>query len=253
MTTWQRIIHKVKKAQEEWAQTGCDTPFFRGHQISTWQLLCSLGRGRKSELRTTIESALYYDFLSHAGPLLPPKASSWDVAFAMQHHGLPTRLLDWTNTFAVALYFAIAPGRQRPRRNDPGACIWMLNTFGLNERASKDAAIYNPEIDLQGGYYENFIIAEKTLGCPVMAVNPNRTSPRQAAQRSVFTLHNDLWTPLEDYAPHQLIKIEIPKPSFAEAIDFLKMAGINEFALFPDFDGLARQLMHDNAKYFSRR
>lgn len=249
MTQWGKIISEVQRHQRVLAEAGCDTPFYRGHQDASWKLQCSLGRGSRVRSRDTIESVLYYDFMSLGGPLFPQNVSPWDVAFAMQHHGLPTRLLDWTATFSVALYFAIAPHTKNPKRSTAkAACVWMLDPFELNQHAGGESAIFNPRVDLKGDYYENFIIGSKSLDTPVMAVNPTRISPRQAAQKSVFTLHNDIWTPLEDFAPDQLKKIEIPKECFPDAIAFLNLSGINEYSLFPDFDGLARQLRHEHSK-----
>lgn len=251
MSTWQKVLTEVKSSLLSLTNEGCDTVFFRGHRDTSWTLNCSLGRGRKSFSREDTEARLYYDFMSHGGPLLPRGISSWDVAFAMQHHGLPTRFLDWSCTFSVALYFAINPITQSPKsRRSKTACVWMLNPFNLNEHAGGEQVILNPELDLEGSYYEYFITGSKSLGTKVMAVNPTRATPRQAAQKSAFTLHNDIWSPLEEFAPNQLLKIEIPESCFPEAQEFLTLAGINEYSLFPDFDGLARQLRHDNAKYF---
>lgn len=249
MNDWQNILDQVQMQREVWARNGCDTPFYRGHRIATWKLLCSLGRGEKNTSRAAVESALYYDFLSLGGPLFSGKTSSWEVIFTMQHHGLPTRLLDWTHTFAVALYFAIRPMHIEPSSKSKTACVWMMNPFELNKNVGNDSAVYNPEIDLEGDYYENFICESKTLGVPVMAVNPIRSALRQSAQRSVFTLHNEISKPLEEHAPEYLVRIDIPENCFAEAADFLSLAGINEYTLFPDFDGLARQLLHEHGHF----
>lgn len=129
----------------------------------------------------------------------------------------------------------------------------MMNPYALNQELGNEAAVYNPVIDLEGDYYENFITKSKNLGCSVMAVNPTRSTPRQAVQRSVFTLHNEIWEPLEEYAPEHLLRIEIPENCFAEARDFLSLAGVNEYTLFPDFDGLARQLLHENTRFLPGR
>jgi hypothetical protein len=168
----------------------------------------------------------------------------------MQHHGLPTRFLDWSTTFAVALYFAIASRNVPSISQGESACVWMMNPFELNKQAAGEAAVYNPTIDLKGDYYQNFITRSKSLGAPVMAINPSRATPRQASQRSVFTLHNDIWSPLEATYPEQLIRVDIPITCIPEAKEFLQLAGINEYTLFPDFDGLARHLHQEHAKHF---
>jgi hypothetical protein len=126
----------------------------------------------------------------------------------------------------------------------------MMNPFELNKQAAGEAAVYNPTIDLKGDYYQNFITRSKSLGAPVMAINPSRATPRQASQRSVFTLHNDIWSPLEATYPEQLIRVDIPITCIPEAKEFLQLAGINEYTLFPDFDGLARHLHQEHAKHF---
>jgi hypothetical protein len=83
-----------------------------------------------------------------------------------------------------------------------------------------------------------------------MAVNPSRVTPRQASQRSAFTLHNDIWTPLEELAPKQLCRIDVPAACFPQARAFLNLAGINEYTMFPDLDGLARQLRLEIGRHF---
>ncbi|HEV2800800.1 MAG TPA: FRG domain-containing protein [Pyrinomonadaceae bacterium] len=111
MSTWSIFLRDIKKTVASLYSIGCDTPFFRGHADSSWTLLPSVGRyewiWEPNNPEDSAEEALYFDFLTRAGSLLPENSSSWSNAFIMQHYGLPTRLLDWTETFSVALYFAI--------------------------------------------------------------------------------------------------------------------------------------------------
>lgn len=199
--------------------------------------------------KKNIESILYYDFMSQAGPLLQRPGSSWDVLFSMQHHGLPTRLLDWSATFAVGLYFALKPyvsvASFRPHvfaAFEHPPCVWILDPFELNQEMSSESVVLNPEIDLEGTYQETFIEECKTLGARVMAVNPTQAGKRLAAQRGCFTLHADLFMPLESGSPSFLKQFILPMEAISEGVSFLRLAGMNEYGLFPDLDGLARHL-----------
>ncbi len=230
-------------------------PFFRGHSNSRWPLLCGLGRQAPDKFKKqNIEGILYYDFSSLGGSMLRRNADSWEVLFAMQHHGLPTRLLDWTTTFSTSLYFAIRPylaTRDFPEVSIPAVrpCIWILDAFELNRREQGDPSIANPYTDFEGNYQENFIEGTKAIGARAVAIMPPQHSPRQSAQRSVFTLHSDLFTPLESIAGECLRKFELPPNCLRDAISFLTLAGVNEFSVFPDLDGLARHLKSEHVSW----
>lgn len=249
MSAWQNFLSEIQIHLVELEKAGCDCPFFRGHSDSRWSLLSGLGRQQSTKFKKNIESILYYDFLSQAGPLLEHPDSSWDVLFSMQHHGLPTRLLDWSSTFAVGLYFALKPYiplvssvPEEFEALDHNPCIWVLNPFELNWAMAREAVVLNPEIDLEGSYQEIFIEESKKLGSKVMAVNPTQTGKRLASQRGCFTLHADLFSPLENGTPSFLRKFPIPKEAVVEGVGLLKLAGMNEYSLFPDLDGLVRHL-----------
>ena len=256
MSDWSVFLAEVETHLRALAETGCDMPFFRGHSDNKWRLLCGLGRQTPVEFKKqNIESILYYDFMSLGGPVLGRKTDSWDVLFAMQHHGLPTRLLDWTTTFAAALYFAIRPylflRNFREATSLPTKpCIWVLDPFELNRLTQRDPAIANPYTDFDGTYHETFIEQSKGLGADIVAINPTQLTYRQAAQRSAFTLHANLFAPLEVHAPKVVRSFELPVGSLPQAISFLSLAGVNEFTLFPDLDGLVRHLKREHVTWF---
>src|SRR5256885_5488571 len=58
------------------------------------------------------------------------RSSSWHALYLMQHHGLPTRLLDWTETFGIALYFAL-------KGCDDDATVWVLDPFELDRKSTR--------------------------------------------------------------------------------------------------------------------
>lgn len=226
---WDQIYENVCGIAEKKGPFEC---LFRGHGDTRWDLIPSIGR---NAAYAHVESIVYFDFVTMAGALLPENASPWSVALAMQHHGLPTRLLDWTDNFAVALHFALR------HRTTETPCVWVLDPFALNDSMGWGKSLPNL-VDLGADYSKFFIEASKSLDEKVIAVAPNRHHPRAFSQRSFFTVHNDIATPMDKLAPKALEKIEIPESAIPGAKQFLALAGVNEYSLFPDLDGLAREL-----------
>lgn len=229
---WSSFLTKVEAAVNEVQAKGDGIPYFRGHGDSKWSLVPSLGR--KSHPPQT-ESVLYHDFRTHAGTLLPAGNSSWETLFAMRHHAVPTRLLDWTETFSVALYFAV--------KNFSGrADIWVLNAPELNYVSCDRRAIQYPETNFEHDYYYYFIDKlDKFIG-EVVAIRPAKSYLRVSAQKGIFTVHDNLGEGLDVLFPASVKKIPLPKSALKGAKKFLELSGVNEYTLFPDLDGLSRWL-----------
>lgn len=234
MDSWLQIY---KNVSEIIGIIGSDIVYFRGHADARWKLLPGLARLALNNPNLT-EQISYFDFITRAGFLLPENGSSWNHLFQMQHHGIPTRLLDWTENFAVALYFSMLGATG-------DSCIWILNPFGLNENESMDGQLLHPK-HLPHSYEDYFIENIKPFNHHSLAVAPLRHSSRIFNQKSGFTLHGDLVVPLEEKYPDLVTKITIPVDAHQGARDFLKMAGVSEFSMFPDLDGLAREIKNDH-------
>lgn len=82
----------------------------------------------------------------------------------------------------------------------------------------------------------------------MVAVVGNSYSERMRSQRAVFTLHRDLSRPLQSLSPSAVRKFTLPKSAHDEAQSFLQLAGVNEFSVFPDLDGLARYIHTQDLK-----
>src|SRR5262249_28640680 len=74
------------------------------------------------------EVAVVREFMRRAHHYLPdvPRDDNWFEWLAlMQHHGAPTRLLDWTYSLSVALHFALFHASRQP---DSDLAVWVVNT-----------------------------------------------------------------------------------------------------------------------------
>jgi hypothetical protein len=214
----------------------CGMPFFRGQRESNWELIPSIARKENSFFRLH-QHITYFDYKVQAGELLGNVRSEWDYAFSMQHHGLPTRLLDWSTNFASALFFAVKSASE-------SAAIYILDPFNLNKLALKREELLSPE-DLDGNYFELFISESKQTSWDVCAISPIHHHKRVFAQKCVFTLHNELDSSIDKLYPSSFKKIVLNNNQIEGAKAFLELAGVNEYSLFPDLDGLARHLKQD--------
>lgn len=241
MTEWELAygeICEITKGDPSWC-------LFRGHSDSSWLLRPGLGRYDVDEQeRRKLEAIAYYDFVGRSGQLLPETNTDWANLLTMQHHGVPTRLLDWSESFAIALHFALGGAKG-------DAAIWILNPYELNKesRGPGFEGLPTPE-DLGGGYRDLFIDNDpaEAFGGGAVAIAPLRHHPRIFNQQGAFTLHKDLDTPLDSLYPRAVRMISIPEAAHEEAQDFLRLAGISAFSAFPDLDALARDI---KAKQFN--
>ena len=115
--------------------------WYRGQSNEDWSLLPGLARELDGLKR---EWDLIAKFKQNASLLLTPvPRNDWEWLTIMQHHRVPTRLLDWTESPLVALYFAVTP------TNCFDAALWILEPTVLNRvsKISPDYDNYIPNFD----------------------------------------------------------------------------------------------------------
>jgi hypothetical protein len=237
--------------------------WFRG-QSHSWPLQSSLSRFLKGlGLDRGIfidprEEDLFSEFMFRNDEYTLRTHTSWEILSVMQHYRVPTRLLDWSENFYTALYFAVAPhlvGEADPRH---GPCIYITNPYELSSIALKTsyenpfpmrpqdtAKVWDVTLNRNLDYYETILTNKKWFfRTPLPIFSPWR-NPRISAQRGFFTVEGHDSTPPESniLTKEEIKKIVIPKPAIEHIGSLLDDAGINHFTLFRDHESLSKLLI----------
>ena len=128
-------LDRIGDIEAEWSSEslGFHEPvWFRGLERSDWE---DELRPTIHRLRAASDWALRGDFHRRAQTLLagePMPPDEWAWYFTMRHHGVPTRLLDWSEGSLIALYFAVRECK-RFQQPDYDPCVWMLAPCTLNK------------------------------------------------------------------------------------------------------------------------
>lgn len=237
MATWNKFLSSVQRRIETLHSGGCPDIYFRGHACSDWPLEPGLARHRRVNEKFSdefTEQRLFWSFRMRGAHLLPATANGWTTLFYMQHFGLPTRLLDWSTSFASALYFGIAGGKAA------SPCIWILDPYHLNSRTAKSEDVKNISVSHDIDYVEFMALKEKPPGA--IATEGDSSLERIRSQAGSFTLHSDLIRPLEQLCPTALTKHELNADQIPKAQKYLELAGVDDFSIFPDLSGLATKI-----------
>lgn len=186
---------------------------FRGQSNPEWLLVPKTGRPQYSNQHTT-DLAFFDDWKRRAVEYVSvtPK-DDWDWFAVAQHHGLATRLLDWTFNPLAATFFAV------------------------NEKIDSDGVVY--------AYHDHRMISTDKVS-PGEIKGVFRFKPRGVAQRivrqgGVFTVHGPPSLALDKalLPKVRLERVIIDKTYRKELLFELSHYGINSLTLFPDLDGLS--------------
>jgi len=161
-----------------------------------------------------LESHMMWLFKTHAKAHLqriPESELEW-LTIA-RHHGLPTRLLDWSLSPLVACFFAV------------------------KDMIDHDGAVYIYDID---GFEKEEDVKIKSLK-RIVAFFPSHATRRVAAQSGMFTLHPTSRKTLDN---KKIKKIIIPSNVKTNFLKLLVKFGIHHGTLFPDLDGLSNYIKY---------
>jgi len=232
---WTDFLESVKQAKTELGNP--DVLWYRGHPNSRFYLLASLLRFKNGIDK---EKQLFANFKKFSDRILKRRDSDWETLFEMQHFGVPTRLLDWSETFGVALFFAATYNQSH--HPDQDAALYLLDPLALNGLSGVGEVFRVPQDESKFNYTK--IYWEHTPFSPnaPIAIEPIFINDRMLAQRGVFTVHHDKIDPIEDTFPSAIKKVIIPNGIMPACLEFLDLSNINIFSVFPDLAGISGYL-----------
>jgi hypothetical protein len=191
---------------------------FRGVSKSTHRLIPQVGRDvENSERLRALEIEMLELFKTYGIAYIhraPTQSEDWEWMALAQHHGMPTRLLDWTRNPLVALFFAVET------LSGDEAAVYVWDGVDVMSPRSRPNP-FSPDIH------------------EVIVYCPPHFSPRIHAQAALHTLHPN------PTAPHDapgITKLVLPASHKRLYKDDLAHLGVHRASLFPDLDGVAAYL-----------
>ena len=236
-------------------QNSREVSWYRGVGDSTHSLLPSLARSQPikspEELRR-LEKTIANTFSQRSPPFVTIDLSNeWRALFYMQHYGIPTRLLDWSESPFVALYFALSS----VKRDDNGVpvsdpALWLCDPVIWNRTSlshiTYDGGVLDENCEEIKAYAPSTDLDQRAM-TPIM-IYGTHNSPRIVAQRGVFALFGKGLETMQQiyiagaFAKRSLLKIRITRDKVDEMLISLYRKGVAESTIYPDIAGLALEI-----------
>jgi len=188
---------------------------FRGVASVRYLLVPSIGRKTGGiKYSRSAERELFDQFKREALPYLPSRpADDWEWLAIAQHHGVPTRLLDWSESPYVSLFFAVWGTAEE---GDAGLYV-------VRRPTELDKITPNPFDQRSVGFFY-----------------PSYVTPRLAAQRGLFTVHPNPTVIYRDKSLKQIVITGIAKAEIRRKLDAI---GFHHAAMLVDLDSLSKRLI----------
>jgi hypothetical protein len=215
--------------------------WYRGHRVTSWMLLPSIARAPRS---VDAELTVLKRFKQNAYPFLrSPPFTEWEWLFFLQHYGAPTRLLDWTDSPLIGLYFAV----ENSEDDASDGCVWALRPTRLNRIARLipshplDVPLFGQDKELDN-YLPSHVLLTPGMesNTPAAGIAP-RQFERMVAQMGSFTIIHKDQTPLESLDGDHLEQYLIPAASKQAIRTELQHLRVTRLTIFPELTNVALQ------------
>lgn len=197
---------------------------------------------------TALESQIYQEFTFRSPSYDVIRRDDWDRLFLMQHYRSPTRLLDWSSSPLVALFFAVT-GAADPSE---GAVVWVMEPSGWNAGMLNDISqppcIFSTNDHMLETYHP--LSQSKARRSQPLAMEGIINNPRINAQKGKFVIFGHQLRSQEEAAEEcpvwgtqmPLAKIICDEKCLPKIAGDLNSYGVTHTSIYPDLEGLAVEL-----------
>ena len=242
--TWKQFKGFTENLLDEW--------IYRGQSNAEWDLKTSLERTDFFNKYENIEFWFLTEFQRSAKNFIadeytPDNLTEW--LSLMQHHGAPTRLLDFTRSPQIAAYFAF----EEENKQSEDVAIWAIRSSILENYAVSHLEFYLSKEFHKSNHHLTDEIFEKVFwrnefSC-AFPIEPFKTNKRFYLQQATFIATANSVDPLmeqldflEEAKSKAIVKIILPKSLRKEILAELQKMNINRATLFPGLEGYALSL-----------
>jgi len=221
---------------------------YRGMPDVAFHLKTSLSRNCK-DVAFNIEKSILRNFTKYASIEDPGLTSSvWRQLIIGQHHGLPTRLLDWTYSPLIALHFATS-GESLSQMEENDCVVWAIDIEEINSLLPRE---YGKKLQEESSYLFTVEMLDKLVQCleqydtdmkdrSMVLIEPPSIDQRIINQYSYFSIVPRDVESIETFLSlntNNTIKYVIDKSLKWRIRDMLDQLNVNERIVFPGLDGL---------------
>lgn len=218
--------------------------WYRGHRDRTWSLQPSVFRSPSHKAAEEAMLARFRQEAASAG--LQYSFDEWGWITFAQHHGVPTRLLDWSLSPLVGLFFASEQERDRQEGDvEEDGELLLIDPRQLNAEAGDDGGGHPPLLRENHDRLENYLPGrERVRGKPLAVVAPSLFD-RIRFQTGTFTVTQ----PPKDGAESDplskadsLQRLHVPGASKPVIREQLEVLGITNVSIYRDLDRIAENI-----------